>query len=144
MKELMKKVSNFEMKSIDHPEGKKSKATGKVIKVTLYCLGDQEYTTADVITLKVGKEKLRFLIDDLTDDELTQVKVLKGEQVLREIMTTAHQLAKKINNTAKSAGVILHNERRVATNDFIRNHIATALDSLMNVKAEKEGVKLPF
>jgi hypothetical protein len=141
MTDLMNKAKAFETKNIPHPEGKKSKKTGEVLKVTQYHFGGKVYGTADVITLD---KNTRFLIEDLTDAEYKQVKTLKGDKVLRDIMTRCHALAKKIENTATSSGVILEHDKRVATNDFVRSYMATALDRLMQVKEEKSKVALPF
>lgn len=140
---ILDKSKKFETRNVDHPEGKKSKKTGEVLKVTQYSLDGFKtiYTTADVITLDQAH---RFLIGDLTDAELAEVKTLKGDKVLRDIMTRCHALAKKIENTAKNSGVILQDDKRIATNDFIRSYMATALDRLMQVKEQRSEVNLPF
>lgn len=145
-KELLNKARAFKTRNVPHPEGKKSKRTGEVLTVTQYSTDDFKtvYTSSDIITLGGGKTVKRFLISDLTDDEVKTIKTLKGDETLRKIMLRVNQIAEKISNTAKNSGVILDNDKRVATNDFIRHHIASALDDLMQVKDNDKSVNLPF
>jgi hypothetical protein len=139
------KAYNFETRNIEHPEGKRSKSTGNVLKVTQYSTDGFKtvYESSDIITLGSGKDVKRYLKAELSEAELKDIMTKKGETTLRKICSEAAALAKRIENAAKNSGVILSGDQVIATNDFTRHMVATALDKLMGAE-DKEGVMLPF
>jgi hypothetical protein len=46
MTDLLNKAKAFDTKNVPHPDGKKSKKTGEVLKVTQYHFGGKVYSTA--------------------------------------------------------------------------------------------------
>ncbi len=139
------KARNFETRQIDHPEGKVSKTSGEVLKVTQYSDDNWKtvYESSDLITLGSGKTTQRFVKADLTDEEIELIETQKGEATLRKICEEVASLAKRIENASKNSGIILEEDKLTATNDFARSMIAGALEKLMGTDTKK-GVVLPF
>lgn len=139
------KARNFETRQVEHPEKKVSKSTGEILKVTQYSDDNWKtvYESSDIITLGSGKTCQRFVKADLTDAEMEQIETAKGEATLRKICEEVAGLAKRIENASKNSGIIMEQDKLVATNDFARHQIATALEKLMGTETKK-GVQLPF
>jgi hypothetical protein len=135
----------FETRQIEHPEKKVSKSTGEILKVTQYSDDNWNtvYESSDIITLGSGKTCKRFVKADLTDDEMEQIETAKGEATLRKICEEVASLAKRIENASKNSGIVMEQDKLVATNDFTRHQIATALEKLMGTE-QKNKVALPF
>lgn len=140
-------------KRIDHPDGevyKSGENKGTVKSITQYfrdakhtkCIADGYSDDVKIETLTHKGKVLRWVKEDLTDDELAAISVYRGRNTLNKIANEMVKLHKRMINLSKNGTATLQEEDTAKVLTFCDSRFAEGLRALdMASKGEKKSKK---